>query len=100
MGISEKEEPVSAAEIETQKHTINHQADLDHKAEIAQFKGDAIEAENAEFNMGVLEAVRSYPMATLWAFIMSCTIVSSTPWTLAFSPQADKIRSWSHTASS
>ncbi|PNP78597.1 hypothetical protein FNYG_08076 [Fusarium nygamai] len=75
MGISEKEEPVSAAEIETQKHTINHQADLDHKAEIAQFKGDAIEAENAEFNMGVLEAVRAYPMATLWAFIMSCTII-------------------------
>ncbi|KAF5963248.1 major facilitator superfamily transporter [Fusarium bulbicola] len=75
MGISEKEEPVSAAEIETQKHTINHQADLDHKAEIAQFKSDAIEAENAEFNMGVLEAIRAYPMATLWAFIMSCTII-------------------------
>jgi hypothetical protein len=26
--------------------------------------------------MGVLEAVRAYPMATFWAFVMSCTIVS------------------------
>jgi MFS transporter, SP family, general alpha glucoside:H+ symporter len=36
----------------------------------------AIEAENAEHEMGVLEAVRAYPMATWWAFVMSCTIVS------------------------
>ncbi|KAK2799581.1 hypothetical protein FQN50_008419 [Emmonsiellopsis sp. PD_5] len=35
----------------------------------------AIEAENAEYNMGVIEAVRAYPMASLWAFVMSCTII-------------------------
>jgi SP family general alpha glucoside:H+ symporter-like MFS transporter len=38
-------------------------------------KAGAIEAENAEHNMGVLEAVRAYPMAATWAFIMSCTII-------------------------
>ncbi|KAH8595638.1 alpha-glucosides permease MPH2/3 [Bisporella sp. PMI_857] len=38
-------------------------------------KAGAIEAENAEHNMGVLEAVRAYPLATFWAFVMSCTII-------------------------
>ena len=51
-------------------------ADMDEKAKMSDYKADAIEAEEQEHNMGVLEAVRAYPMATLWAFIMSCTIVS------------------------
>lgn len=46
------------------------------KASVADFKADAIEAENAEHSMTVLEAVRAYPMATFWAVVMSCTIVS------------------------
>lgn len=46
------------------------------KAGIADYKADAIEAENAEHNMTVLEAVRAYPMASFWAVVMSCTIVS------------------------
>lgn len=45
------------------------------KPVISDFKADAIEAENAEHNMTVLEAVRAYPMASFWAFVMSCTIV-------------------------
>lgn len=49
---------------------------LDEKAKIADYKADAIEAENAEHNMTVLEAVRAYPMASFWAFVMSFTIVS------------------------
>lgn len=49
---------------------------LDEKAKAADYKADAVEAENAEHNMTVMEAVRQYPMATLWAFVMSCTIVS------------------------
>ena len=49
---------------------------LDEKASAADYKADAVEAENAEHNMGVLEAVRAYPMASFWAFVMSCTIVS------------------------
>lgn len=55
---------------------IDHSADLDEKAKLSSYKADAIEAENAELNMGVLEAVRLYPMATFWAFVMSTTIVS------------------------
>lgn len=49
---------------------------LDEKASAADYKADAVEAENAEHNMGVLEAVRAYPMASFWAFVMSCTIVN------------------------
>ena len=56
-----------------------HAADLDIKAKFADYKADAVEAENAEHNMGVLEAVRAYPMASFWAFVMSFTIVSCLP---------------------
>jgi len=52
-----------------------HAYDLDEKAQAADYKADAILAENAEHNMGVLEAVRAYPMASFWAFIMSFTII-------------------------
>ncbi|KAK4546811.1 hypothetical protein LTR36_001543 [Oleoguttula mirabilis] len=52
-----------------------HSYDLDEKAKVADYKTDAIEAENAELNMGVLEAVRAYPMASFWAFVMSFTII-------------------------
>lgn len=45
------------------------------KASVADYKQDAIEAENAEHNMTVLQAVRAYPMASFWAFVMSFTIV-------------------------
>jgi SP family general alpha glucoside:H+ symporter-like MFS transporter len=60
-------------------------SDTDEKSNAAHMKADAIEAENVELNMGVLEAVRRYPMATLWAFIFSCTIVSGMP---AMTPSA------------
>jgi SP family general alpha glucoside:H+ symporter-like MFS transporter len=50
-------------------------AHMDEKSTAAMQKAGAVEAENAEHNMGVLEAVQAYPMAALWAFIMSCTIV-------------------------
>lgn len=56
---------------------IEHAYDLDEKAKASDFKADAIEAEQAEHRLGVLEAVRAYPMASMWAFIMSCTIVST-----------------------
>ncbi|KAK5676317.1 hypothetical protein LTS10_011129 [Elasticomyces elasticus] len=45
------------------------------KAEMADFKADAILAENAEHNMGVIQAIKAYPMASFWAFVMSCTII-------------------------
>lgn len=55
---------------------VDHSYDLDEKAKASAYKADAVEAENAEHNMTVLEAVRAYPMASFWAFIMSFTIVS------------------------
>ena len=59
------------------QHTEDsHGYDLDDKAKISDYKADAIEAENAEHNMTVLEAVRAYPAAAFWAFVMSSTIVS------------------------
>lgn len=42
----------------------------------ADMKADAVEAETAELNLGVVAAVKAYPMASLWAFVFSCTIVS------------------------
>lgn len=47
------------------------------KANVSDLKADAIMAENAEHNMGVWEAVKAYPMASFWAFVMSFTIVSN-----------------------
>ncbi len=67
--------PNSLHEVE-ERGTVDYGADLDEKAQVAEYKADAIEAENAEVNMGVLQAVQAYPMASLWAFVMSCTIVS------------------------
>ncbi|KAK0104445.1 hypothetical protein ONS95_004734 [Cadophora gregata] len=63
------------AEVEKAYSQHEHASDLDEMAKVSDFKADAIEAENTEHNMGVLEAVKAYPMASLWAFIMSCTII-------------------------
>ncbi|KAJ5118198.1 general substrate transporter [Penicillium atrosanguineum] len=54
---------------------VDHAYDLDVKAEVADYKADAIAAEDAEHNMTVLEAVRAYPMASFWAFVISFTII-------------------------
>ena len=64
-----------APHIEKAVSQVEDASNLDEKAQIAQYKAAAVEAENAEHNMGVLEAVKAYPMAALWAFVMSCTIV-------------------------
>jgi len=50
-------------------------ATYDDNAKVSDFKAGAIEAENAEHAMGVLQAVKAYPMATFWAFVMSCCII-------------------------
>ena len=81
----EVEKAKAAADIEAHKAIaqaeeaiaqVEHAYDLDEKAKIADYKADAIEAENAEHNMTVLQAVRAYPMASFWAVVMSSTIVS------------------------
>jgi SP family general alpha glucoside:H+ symporter-like MFS transporter len=66
-------------EIESKQHhalEIEQTAVYAEKAEIAAYRAGAIEAENVEHNMTVLQAVKAYPMASFWAFVMSCTIVS------------------------
>lgn len=60
---------------------VEHDVVYAEKASVADYKADAIEAENAEHNMTVMEAVKAYPMASFWAFVMSCTIVSYPCWT-------------------
>lgn len=59
-------------------HEVEHDAIYAEKAAVADFRAGAIEAENAEHNMTVMEAVRAYPMASFWAFVMSACIVSYT----------------------
>ena len=54
---------------------VDDSAALDEKAQAALYKTQAMDAETAEHDMGVIQAVKAYPMAALWAFIMSCTIV-------------------------
>ncbi|KAJ7069297.1 maltose porter [Mycena amicta] len=56
-------------------HVENDDRNSDLKKTAAEYRTDAIEAENAEHNMTVLEAVRAYPMACFWAFVMSSTII-------------------------
>lgn len=63
-------------EVEAQRVSAEHIYDISDKTGAVYNKEGAIEAENVEHNMTVLQAVRAYPMATWWAFVMSCTIVS------------------------
>ncbi|KAJ4421337.1 hypothetical protein N0V82_003848 [Gnomoniopsis sp. IMI 355080] len=54
---------------------IEHDAIYAEKAAMADFRAGAIEAENEEHNMTVMQAVRAYPMASFWAFVMSSCII-------------------------
>jgi SP family general alpha glucoside:H+ symporter-like MFS transporter len=65
----------SSGDPHIEKAIIEDASNLDESAKLAQYKAAAVEAENAEHDMGVLQAVQQYPMAALWAFVMSCTIV-------------------------
>lgn len=65
------EKPIPALEIE------NHHAEsgyYDEKGGVD--RAGAIDAENIEHNMTVLQAIKAYPAASWWAFVMSSTIVS------------------------
>ncbi|KFX87731.1 hypothetical protein O988_09314 [Pseudogymnoascus sp. VKM F-3808] len=76
MGVSEETKSAGVVGIETEEVApVDNASNLDEKAIAADYKADAVEAENAEHNMGVLEAMQAYPMASFWAFVMSCTII-------------------------
>jgi SP family general alpha glucoside:H+ symporter-like MFS transporter len=70
------------AQIEKAIIPADDSANLDKNAKAADYKLAAMDAEAAEHNMGVIQAVKQYPMAATWAVVMSCTIVSHVP--LAF----------------
>lgn len=68
-------------ELDSKHHHDDELADKNtamysEKADVVDYKADAIEAENIEHNQTVLQAVRAYPWATFWAVVFSCTIVS------------------------
>lgn len=70
------EKQTSALELEEQPvskggpvYDVNEKVGLD--------RAGAINAEDVEHKMTVVEAVKAYPAASWWAFVMSCTIVSS-----------------------
>ena len=71
------EKPISAPEIEAQPSTGGPVYDVDEK--VGYNRTGAIDAEKIEHDMTVLQAVKAYPAASWWAFVMSCTIVSSCP---------------------
>lgn len=68
------ESPRAGDEVEAQKTSVEHISDSHEKVNYN--RAGAIDAETIEHRMGVLEAVRAYPSASWWAFVMSCTIVS------------------------
>ena len=71
------EKPSSVSEIEAQHPKVDRVQDVVEKVDYN--RAGAIEAENTEHRMTVLEAVRAYPAASWWAFVMSATIVSFLP---------------------
>lgn len=75
--ITEKE--TSASEVEAARPTSKGEPVFDAGEKVDYDRTGAIEAEEAELKMTVLEAVKAYPAASWWAFVMSFTIVSSCP---------------------
>lgn len=64
---------------EEEMKTVRNFTQVEHAekpAALDSLRAEAIEAENVEHNMTVMQAVKAYPMATFWAFVMSFTIVS------------------------
>lgn len=68
------EKPTTASEAETHRKS-GPDYDVEEKRDYD--RTGAIDAERAEHDMTVLQAVKAYPAASWWAFVMSCTIVSS-----------------------
>lgn len=70
------EKQTSASEVEAHT-TAEREPVYDIDAKVDYDRQGAINAEQAELNMTVLQAVKAYPAASWWAFVMSFTIVSS-----------------------
>ena len=87
------EKPDSSA-----KEFEDHRYEIGHDTEKTGYdKSGAVDAENIEHDMTVMQAVKAYPAASWWAFVMSSTIVSS-HLDVSDSRADATTRSWSHTA--
>ena len=73
------EKQTSDAEVEAQPISTGVPVDSHIHEKVDYNRTGAIDAEKIEHDMTVLQAVRAYPAASWWAFVMSCTIVSSCP---------------------
>lgn len=71
------ESPRDDPEVQAHKSSVEHVYDTNEK--VTYDRTGAIDAENNEHRMGVWEAVKAYPSASWWAFVMSATIVSTYP---------------------
>lgn len=71
------EKPSSVSEVEAHPASTGGPVYEDEKRKTDYDRSGAIDAEKVEHNMTVLQAVKAYPSASWWAFVMSCTIVSS-----------------------
>ncbi|KAL4876154.1 sugar transporter [Aspergillus karnatakaensis] len=69
--MSSTEKQTVAEEVEASKTEPIYDAD----EKVDYDRTGAINAERIEAEMTVLEAVKAYPAASMWAFIMSCTII-------------------------
>ncbi|CZT50550.1 related to alpha-glucoside transport protein [Rhynchosporium secalis] len=68
------EKPAQATEIEA--HPTSSQGPVyDNDEKVDYNRSAAIDAEKIEHDMTVLQAVKAYPAASFWAFVMSCTII-------------------------
>jgi SP family general alpha glucoside:H+ symporter-like MFS transporter len=81
----------SAKELEAHRHEISYDTE-----KTGYDKTGAIDAENIEHQMTVMQCVKAYPAASWWAFVMSSTIVSS-HLDVSDSKADVRTRSWSHT---
>lgn len=94
------EKPGTAMEIEAQQSSNSAPA-YDINEKMGYDRSGAIDAENIERDMTVLQAVKAYPAASWWAFVMSCTIVSIVlKYVLHMIDINNKNRLWNPTASS
>ncbi|KFZ01804.1 hypothetical protein V500_00613 [Pseudogymnoascus sp. VKM F-4518 (FW-2643)] len=68
------EKPTSASEVEAQPTSTGRPVyDVDEKGDYN--RTGAIDAEKIEHDMTVLQALKAYPAASWWAFVMSATII-------------------------
>lgn len=70
------EKPTTASEVEAQPTSAGGPV-YETDVKVDYDRTGAIDAETAEHQMTVLQAVKAYPAASWWAFVMSCTIVCS-----------------------